>query len=163
MIVFGLLVVLVSAFRLVGYSINYFISNIIVLLVVQILGGELDFIYYALIQFLFPRLLWISDRLSTTTDYSHTEYGLFNNTDVYIRSAMDWWGSADSGWNLIPLQIVISCLFFICGSITIGFSCSFEPNWLMILYVVLSAAVNVVFDLFVFRRVDEALDGVSAG
>ena len=155
-----LLMLLSKKFRLVGYSVNYFINSFTLLLITAMISSKIspNFITYALSLFLFPRLMWISDRLATYSEYSHSEYNFWENvtTNFYVINDMDWWGDSADSWDHIPLQIVIASIFYLVGSITLEFVCPFSSGWLEALYFILSTAINVVFDLFVFRAIEEA-------
>ena len=159
LIVYVLVETLSSAFRLVGYSINYFTNSIVILLITGILGDKISitFVLYAIILFVFPRIMWISDRFATTSDFSHSEYSAWDNvtTFFYTVKDVDHYGSSEHSWNHIPLQILIASVFFAVGSCTIFGSFSIESVWLQLLYIILSTAVNVIFDLFVFRKIDK--------
>lgn len=157
-VVLALILVLSGYYRLVGYSINYFINSFLVLVIAEMVGDktEITFLMYALTLFLFPRIMWISDRFSTTTEYSHTEYTYWNDTETtyYNVKDMDWWEDFGDSWRHLPVQIAIASVFYGIGSLTIIGTCPISSGWLMALYLVAATAVNVVFDLFVFSRID---------
>ena len=153
---------LASFFRLVGYSINFFINSFILLIVGSILKDSLDIAFwmYALALLLFPRIMWISDRFATTTDYDHSEYSFWSNitTDFYTVKDVDWWENDADSWRLLPLQIIFSLIFYLIGSLTLLAVCPIESGWLQGLYLVLATAVNILFDIFVTRNIEEAID-----
>ena len=159
LVLFGLMMLLSSMFRLVGYSINYMITSIILLLVVTILGDkvEIGFWMYTLLLLLFPRVMWISDRVATVSEYSHTEYSFWSDTEtwVYNTFAKDWWEDSGDSWRCIPVQIAIAAFFYICGSVTMLGVCPIDNDWLMALFIILAVVVNVAFDYFVMRKVEE--------
>ena len=161
-VVFGLMALLASFFRLVGYSINFFINSFILLIVGSILKDSLDIAFwmYALALLLFPRIMWISDRFATTTDYDHSEYNFWSNitTDFYTVKDVDWWENDADSWRLLPLQIIFSVIFYLIGSLTLLAVCPIESGWLQGLYLVLATAVNILFDIFVTRNIEEAID-----
>lgn len=160
-IVFSLIMLLASLFRLVGFSINFFLDSFIVVIAATILKEyvEINFITYAIVLFLFPRVMWISDRYATTTEYSHSDYSFWDNvtTDFYTIKDMDWWGNASDAWGLMPLQIIISALFYGIGCITLLAVCPIQQGWLAGLYLVLATAINILFDTFVFRHIDDGI------
>lgn len=159
--VFGVIQALASMFRLVGYSINYFMNSFLVLAAFMILGQNADvsIFLYALILFLVPRIMWISDRLATSTDYSHSEYSFFGNqrTDVYEVKDMDWWEESEGSWNHIPAQIVIASVFYIIGSVTTVAVCPINSGWLTALYLICATALNVLFDFYVLRNIEKKM------
>ena len=158
-IIFVLISALAANFRMIGYAINYFSNSFLVLIVAGILGENfsIHFAVYALILLLFPRLLWFSDRFATTSEYSHTDYDGWSNTftEHYIIKPVDWWVDAGDSWKWLPFQIVVSALFYLIGTATMTAIYPVEGVWLTILFVVLSIGINVAFDLFVFRKIEE--------
>ena len=158
-IIFVLISALAANFRMIGYAINYFSNSFLVLIVAGILGENFSvhFAVYALILLLFPRLLWFSDRFATTSEYSHTDYDGWSNTftEHYIIKPVDWWVDAGDSWKWLPFQIVVSALFYLIGTATMTAIYPVEGVWLTILFVVLSIGINVAFDLFVFRKIEE--------
>ncbi len=161
--IFGLLFGVLSSFRLVAYSVNYFICSIIVLIVVQLfIKKQIDFVHYILILFLFPRIMWISDRFSTLSEYSHTEHDFFSgiSTNVFLVEAIDWWDNSSNSWGKIPLQVIISSIFYIFGSVIILSIHTFDPTRSIVLYIILSTVINMLFDLYVFRKIDKLIDHV---
>lgn len=161
-LVMCLLVWLASAFRLVGYSINFFLDSLLVAIVATMLHDKISFgfIAYTAIVFLFPRLLWVSDRFSTITQYSHTKYNYWNKTqtDYYVISDFDWWGGTGDTQSALPFQIVLSCVFYLFGNLTILSLHPIESNWLSALFLILMVAANILFDIFVFSKVDNSLE-----
>ena len=161
-VVFILMALLASFFRLVGYSINFFINSFLLLIVAVILGGkiEISFWIYALALLLFPRIMWISDRFATSRDYDHTEYSFWSNvtTDFYTIKDVDWWENGEDSWRMLPLQIILSAIFYLVGSMTVLGVHDFASDWLFILYLVLATAVNILFDMFVTRNIEEYID-----
>ena len=162
-IIFVLTSVLAANFRMLGYSINYFSNSFLILIVAGILGENFSvhFAVYALILFLFPRLLWLSDRFATTSEFSHVDYDAWYDitTYHYLVKPMDWWENSGDSWKWIPFQIVVSSLFYLIGSATMTALYPVEGVWLSILFVVLSIGINVAFDLFVFRKIEEIAFG----
>lgn len=159
--VFGLIQALASMFRLVGYSINYFMNSFIVLIVFLILAKDtaVSIFLYSLVLLLVPRIMWISDRMATSTDYSHSEYSFFSNirTDVYVKKNVDWWEESEDAWNHIPVQIAIASVFYILGSITTIAVCPIESALLTLLYLIIVAALNVLVDFFGLRNIEMAM------
>ena len=155
----ALTMLLASFFRLVGYSINFFINSFIVLLIIELLGDKVSvsFITYAAILLLFPRVMWISDRRSTSAEYSHSSYNFFSGvtTRHYEEKDVDLWEDSGEAWGCIPLQIVIACVFYAIGSVTLLSVCPINATWLMVLYILVATAVNVLFDFFVLRYIEE--------
>lgn len=159
-VVFGLIQALASMFRLVGYSINYFMNSFIVMIAFLVLAKDtqVSFFLYTAALFLVPRIMWISDRFATSTDYDHTEYSFWGNekTDVYVMKDVDWWQESEGAWNHIILQIAIASVFYAIGSISVMAVCPMS-GWLTVLYLICAAVVNVVFDLFVLRRIESEM------
>lgn len=157
----SLMQMLAGIFRLVGYSINYFTNSFLILIVACIMGDKLQigFLLYAVILLLYPRIVWISDRFATTTEYSHSNYSFWNNTETtyYNIVGVDRWQDTDFSWNHIPLQIAIGSVFYAIGSITITTIYPIESGWLTALYLLLTTAINIVLDLFVLRKIEEAI------
>lgn len=158
-IVYSIIEALSASFRLVGYSINYLISSVVLALIVTMLNGHisLTLAQYLLALFLFPRIIWISDRFATTSVYSHSEYGIWDNvvTDVFTIKDVDHYGSSEYSWNHLPLQITIAFVFFAMGTCTVFSEYPVESFWMQLLYIIPAAVINIVFDLFVFRRIDK--------
>lgn len=150
---------LASEYRLIGYSLNFFMCSFIVLFVALILELEYTFSFplYAVTLFLFPRLMWISDRFATTREYVDTQYDGDTIIDLYIVRPIDYWEDSGNSWRAIPLQIVISSIFYVVGSITITMICPFESSWQQNLYLLVATALNVVFDMFAFRKLEEII------
>ena len=159
LIVFALISVLASMFRLVGYSINFFINSMFIGILVTILENKISigFGLYAVILFLLPRIFWISDRLATTQDYSHSEYDPIWNVRTYFYSVspMDWWEDSEDSWKWIPFQIIIASLFYLVGCCTLFSFYSLPAQWLEIVVAIVAIALNILFDLFVFRKIEE--------
>ena len=82
----ALLGMLASVFRMVGYSINYFINSLLLGCLMVILRDkfsvEIGFWWYVAILFFFPRVLWLSDRSATTSDYCGSDYDGFMNVKI---------------------------------------------------------------------------------
>lgn len=151
---------LASYYRLIGFSINYAINSVVVMCVAFLINEKhpVSFVVCALALLLFPRLLWISDRRATESNYSHTKSDFSGDTDVYIVSDVDKWENSGDSWKHLPLQIVVSSVFYMMGSFMIMGLHPIDTGWLVLLCILLATAVNVCFDLFLFRRIDAALD-----
>ena len=149
-VMLGLLMLLSSMFRLVGYSINYLTCSIILLLIVSVLGEKVAVSgwLYALLLLLF---------LATTSEYSHTEYSFWSDTETWVYNTMakDWWENSEGSWRWLPAQIVFASLFYIAGSMTMLAVHPIEKSGLAVLFTVAAAVVNVAFDYFVLRWVEE--------
>lgn len=158
-LLFYLLISLAKSFRLVGYSINFLIDSLVVLLAASLLKDRISisFVAHLITLFLFPRLMWLSDRLCTTREYSHSIRSFWSNTitDYYTVSDFDWWDGTGDCRKMLPLQIVLSCIFYLLGNITILDMHTIQSDWLLVLYLILVTAANLLFDLFVFSRLDE--------
>lgn len=151
--------VLAGYYRLVGYSINYFTNSFLILFIATILGEkvEITFTMYALVLFLVPRILFISDRFSTIRQYSHKEYSYWNDTETtyYNVKKMDWWEDYGNSWRHLPVQLILAAIFYLIGSATLLDTCPIESKLLTVLYLILATAVNIAFDFFIFRKIDK--------
>lgn len=160
-VVLSLIATLASLFRLVGYSINFFITSFILLMVASILKGntEISFWVYALALLLFPRVMWFSDRFATTSEYDHSEYSFWSDitTNFYTIRDVDWWQNDGESWRILPLQIVLSAIFYAMGSATLLAVCNLT-GWLQGLYWVVAIVVNILFDIFVTKNIEELID-----
>ena len=156
-----LIQLLAMRFRLVAYSINYFINGFVLLVVVGILEEQLQlgFALYGAILLLFPRILWISDRFATTREYVGSAHDYLNNVTIrfFTARAVDWWQDSERSWNALPLQIVIASVFYAVGSLSIMIIKPFDSFWLIALYTLLATALNVVLDLYGLRRLEERI------
>lgn len=157
---FALLSVLASVFRMVGYSINYFINSLLFGLLLVILREnfsiDIGFWLYAAILFFVPRLLWLSDRAATTSNYSGSDYDGFLNVKTYFYtvSPMDWWQDSEGSWRCIPVQIIFAALFYLVGSSTVFSAFPAQSNLQEIIFLVVATAVNILFDLLLFRKLE---------
>ena len=160
-IVYILIALLAASFRLVGYSVNFMINSLIILIVALILENKysISFPIYAATLFFFPRILWISDRFATENHTVDWSYNPFTNveTEYYVVRDVDRWEDFGDSWNHIPVQIIFSSLFYGVGCFTLFLIHPVDPDWLMLLCVALATAVNVIFDLTVFRRIEKAI------
>lgn len=160
-IVYTLIALLAGSFRLVGYSVNFMVNSLVILIVASILGNKysISFPIYAATLFFFPRILWISDRFATECETVDWSYNPFTNveTEYYVVRDVDRWEDSEYSWNHIPVQIIFSSLFYGVGCLTFFIIYPVDSAWLMLLCVALATAVNVVFDLFVFRKIDIAI------
>ena len=156
-IVMAILGVLAANFRLISYAVNYFICSFIVLLIAIILKEKatISFATYAITLLLFPRIMWISDRLGSISEYNHTEYGFGILTDVYTKKAVDWWGGSEDAWGHMLFQIVAASFFYLVGSLTLLSVCPIEAGWKKTVYFILAIVTNILFDFFIFRRIEE--------
>ena len=161
-VIVAVILVLAGYYRLVGYSINYFINSFLILFIASILGEktEISFLMYALVLFLVPRIIFISDRFSTVTKYSHKEYSYWNDTETtyYNVKDMDWWENYGNSWKHLPVQIFLAAIFYLAGSATLLGTCPIESKLLTGLYLLLATAVNIAFDFFIFSKIDNTKD-----
>lgn len=150
-----------SRFRLVGYSINYFNNAFALLVLAMLLKNkiEIPFIAYLAAMFLLPRVIWISDRFATTQEYSHSEHDFWTNTttDYYSIKETDWWADSEKSWKWLPLQIVLSIGFYTFGSVTALFQNAISSDLVIALFLLASTVGNIVFDIFVFQRIEKKL------
>lgn len=156
-IVFLLFILLAGSFRLVGYSINYFINCMLMGIIISLVAEyfSLSFLSCAVMFFLFPRFMWVSDRNATVSEYSHTSNFMGIETDHYNEVDVDWWEDLGNSWRWLPLQIAVASFFYLMGSSIIFSVCPIETRWLASLYLGLITVANVVFDLFVFREAEQ--------
>ena len=162
---FALLGMLASVFRMVGYSINYFINSLLLGLLMVIfrekLSVDMSFWWYTAILFLAPRILWLSDRAATTSDYCGSDYDGFLNVKTYFYtvSPMDWWGDSEGSWRWIPVQIVFAALFYLVGSSTVFSAFPAQSQMQEVIFLVAACAGNILFDLLLFRKLEAKLFG----
>ena len=157
-VLFGLLMLLSARFRLVGYSISYLINSFILMMVVTLLREKVDVSIwlYSLLLLVFPRVMWISDRLATVSEYSHSEYDFWGDeTAFYNIVSKDWWENGENSWKNIPLQIFLSLMFYFGGSVTMLAVDGIQNGALAMLGLLVMVALNIVLVLFVRRRVEE--------
>lgn len=147
--------------RLVCYSINFLVHAFALMVIAAILGDKIsvNVWLYGTILFLYPRILWISDRRSKEKEYSHSKTDAMGDvTQYYIEKNVDIWEDDEDSWNKILLQIGIAFPFYAFGSMTIVARFPIQNGFLLLLYAIIAASVNVVFDMFVFKKIDKKLN-----
>ncbi len=162
-IIFALIACLASHFRMVGYSINFFTNSVLLGLLVTALGDKLPMSMglFAAVLFFLPRTLWVSDRSATTSDYCGSDYDAWLNVKTYFYSIrpVDRWEDSGDSWKCLPVQLPICALFYLAGSTTLFSIFPLEPEWLEVTLTFVAMAINVLFDLFVFRKIEERVFG----
>lgn len=159
----GLITLLSAEFRLICYSINYFWDCFVVCVIVVFLKNStsVSFMIYVITLFILPRIMWAVDRFTIDTEYQYSKrsFGDDVETVVYKITDVDLWKDSKDSWRMIPFQIVIASVFYTIGSFIFLGVCPIEPDWLNVLFALATTAINIVFDLFVFRKIDTMLTG----
>lgn len=157
----GLISLLSEKFRLICYSVNYFLDSIVVCVIIACLKNiaSASFIVCAIMLFLLPRIIWAINRFTTSEKHVKTEYSFFSDirTEVFEITDVDLYKYSEDSWRKIPFQIVIASVFYMIGSAIFLIVCPFEPVRLELVFVLAMTVINIVFDLFVFRKIDAML------
>lgn len=103
--------------------------------------------------------MWFSDRLSSTSEYSHSSFDFVDDVTTWFYDIVpvDWWEDFGESWGLVVIQIILAAPFYAIGSLTIINFYPIESAGMLIAYAILATVVNVVFDLLVTRNLDEGL------
>lgn len=150
-----LLRLLAAYFRLVAYSINCLIIRFLAMFLCMMLaeGASVGLPAYVMMLFLFPRLMWISDRTSTVKEYHHTTW--FTNTAIYYVFDVDNWENTADSWNHLPIQIVIASIFYLISNLSVLPVAQSASGWIIALCLLGGTTFDVAFDIFVFHRIDD--------
>lgn len=157
---YGLLSELSKKFRLVTYSINYLTDSLVVLAFFYLIRSKLTvpILVYAIVLFIFPRISWILARRSEAVSSLRIEHDVGPDVIFYEHFIVDQWENTSKSWDKMPLQIILSIVFYLIGSITIVFYFTDMSRFLAVLFFLVITPINVLFDLRVFRNIDAKYD-----